>query len=161
MVVETGLRYYDTLVKEAGNNRALLEEIANGYERLGDVQGNPYYPNLGDTKGARASYMKALSIREKIDDPSPEFSRDRILGQVRLSQVAAAQDDLKNSERYLQEAFALSEKSPAAATFVVRDARARALGALGDLKMRAGEQGEALTTLQKLLDLSLQLARET
>lgn len=51
-VVETALHYYDSLGKQAGDNRDLLEEIARGYDRLGDVLGNPYQPNLADRAGA-------------------------------------------------------------------------------------------------------------
>ena len=63
------------LVKDAAGNRELLEEIARGYDRLGDVQGNPYFANLGDTGGALSSYRKALSIRDGIPDTSPTFCR--------------------------------------------------------------------------------------
>ena len=160
MVVETGLQYYDTLVKDAGNNRDLLEEIARGYDRFGDVQGNPYYANLGDIKGALSSYGKALAIREKVSDPSPEFWRDRILGYVRLSQVAA-QGDLKGSEQYMQRAFLLTQQSPVAGSYLVRSALAKAYSAFGDLKIREGQHGDAVEPFSKLLDLSVVLAAES
>src|SRR5205085_6830087 len=73
MVVETGLRYYDTLVHEAQGHPDLLAEIARGYDRLGDVQGNPYAANLGDLTGALASYRKAAVVRDRIPDASPDF----------------------------------------------------------------------------------------
>src|SRR6185369_12902923 len=80
MTVETGLKYYDMLVQEAHGDRGLLEEVARAYDRLGDVQGNPYFANLGDLPGAMASYRKALVVRQRISDPSAQFLRDRIRG---------------------------------------------------------------------------------
>jgi len=103
MVVETGLQYYDSLAREAAGNRDLLEEIARGYDRLGDVQGNPYTANLGDLRGALASYKKSLAIRDRISDPSPAFLRDRVLGKVRIGQILSSQGDLKGAETALQE----------------------------------------------------------
>jgi tetratricopeptide (TPR) repeat protein/predicted Ser/Thr protein kinase len=160
MVVETGVRYYDSLVKEAGDNRGLLEEIARGYDRLGDVQGNPYYPNLGDVAGAAASYSKALAIREKITDSSPGFLRDRILGNVKLGQILQYQGKYNDSTRYYKQAlaFAPEAKSQPAG---VRDALATAWSVLGDTRMRAGDNAGGLRSYSELLALRVQLAKES
>jgi tetratricopeptide (TPR) repeat protein len=157
MVVETGLQYYDSLAREASGNRDLLEEIARGYDRLGDVQGNPYAANLGDLKGARASYGKALAIRDRIADSSPAFLRDRIQGKVRVAQVSSAQGDLKGAERNLHEAISLGANST---DYEVRQSVIRAYSSLVDLKSRAVAYNEATDAAEKLLELSEQLARE-
>lgn len=74
-LVNDSLAYLDELGKEAGNNRKLQREIAAAYERVGAVQGgatgsiqNPFpsTSNLGDTKNARISLLKALQIRETL-----------------------------------------------------------------------------------------------
>ena len=160
MVVETGLRYYDTLIKDAGNNRDLLEEIANGYDRLGDVQGNPAYANLGDTAGAVSSYRKALAIRERIDDPAPPFWHDRIQGSVKLAQVEIVRGEFEDCEHNILSALTMARRSPAATSVPVRIALARAYGAYGDLRINQGRQGEAIEPLSRLLDLDVQIARE-
>jgi non-specific serine/threonine protein kinase/serine/threonine-protein kinase len=64
MLVERSLGYLDSLAQEAGGDPALGLDLAEAYVRLGDVQGNPYKPNLGDAAGALASYCKALPIAE-------------------------------------------------------------------------------------------------
>jgi tetratricopeptide (TPR) repeat protein len=56
----------DSLSQEAAGDASLQRELAAAYEKVGDVQGNPFYANLGDTTGALASYRKALTIRESI-----------------------------------------------------------------------------------------------
>jgi tetratricopeptide (TPR) repeat protein len=65
-LVTLALEYLDTLAGEAGSNSSLQRELATAYEKVGDIQGNPYYANLGDTDGALASYRKATSIRERL-----------------------------------------------------------------------------------------------
>jgi tetratricopeptide (TPR) repeat protein/tRNA A-37 threonylcarbamoyl transferase component Bud32 len=159
-VVETGIRYYDSLVKEAGSNRDLLEEIARGYDRLGDVQGNPYYSNLGDVQGSVASYRKSLAIRGKISDPSPDFLRDRIMGNVKMGQILQFQGKYDESAQYLKQAlaFAPAVKSQPA---TVRDALATAWGILGDTRMRAGDNAGGLQAYNKLLAMRQELAKES
>ena len=44
----------------------LRRELASAYLKVGDVQGRPLNPNLGDTAGALASYRKAAAIYESI-----------------------------------------------------------------------------------------------
>ena len=160
MVVQTGLEYYDKLILEAANNKDLLEEIARGYDRLGDVQGNPYFANLGDVPGALASYKKALSIRQRVADASPEFLRDRILGHVKLSQILAFQGDLKGAERYLGETFAMGGKASAASSPLVRTSLIKAYSAYGDVKIREGVHGEAIEPYLKMLEIANQLMAE-
>ncbi len=63
-VIEQALGHLDRLAQEAPHDPVLLREMADGYARLGNVQGNPYYQNLGDLAGALQSHRKALAIRE-------------------------------------------------------------------------------------------------
>ena len=66
LIVRRALEYLDTLAEEAVDDPLLQSELATAYQKVGDVQGNPYYANLGDTSGALESYRKALLIRESL-----------------------------------------------------------------------------------------------
>lgn len=68
MLVQTALQYLASLAVEAGDDPQLLLELAGAYKRVGDIQGNPYAPNLGDTLGAMASYNTVLEIRRSALD---------------------------------------------------------------------------------------------
>ncbi len=160
MVVETGLLYYDTLVREASGNRELLEEIARGYDRLGDVQGNPYFANLGDIPGALVSYRKALALRQQIHDASPEFLRDRLRGNVKIAQLLTVKGDVQLADRTLQEALLLGQQGPASGAYSVREALANAYSAYGDLKIRRGDHSQSVEPYSKVLGLWTQLAHE-
>lgn len=65
-VVEQSLGYLDRLAQEAGDDSGLTLELAEGYLRLGDVLGNPFMPNLGNTAKAVESYDKGLALGDQI-----------------------------------------------------------------------------------------------
>lgn len=71
LIVSRALEYLDGLAREAGDDPSLQRELSAAYERIGDVQGNPYLANLGDTLGALASYRKSLAIRESLLSADP------------------------------------------------------------------------------------------
>ncbi len=160
MVVSTGLQYYDTLIQEAGGNRDLLEEIARGYDRLGDVQGNLYYANLGDTAGALASYEKARAIRKSITDPAPQFLLDRIGGEVKRAQVLGLTGDIRHADATLRDAIALGEHDAAFASYPVQESLANAYRAHGDLYFRTGDYAKSVEPYQKLLEIWTELAKQ-
>jgi eukaryotic-like serine/threonine-protein kinase len=77
LLVDRALLYLDSLAQESSGTPGLQRELATAYERVGDVQGNPYYANLGDTSGAIASYRKALNIMLALADTNRGSYEDR------------------------------------------------------------------------------------
>lgn len=70
-MVRDAVEYLDNLSADGGNDAALLSELAAAYEKVGDVQGNPYLSNLGNLDGAIDSYQKGLAIRESLFAANP------------------------------------------------------------------------------------------
>lgn len=66
MLARSALAYLDSLAEESGNENDLELELAAGYLKVGDIQGKPYRPNLGDNAGAETSYEKARLILESL-----------------------------------------------------------------------------------------------
>ncbi len=66
LLVQRAMEYLDSLSAEAGNDQDLRREMAVAYRRVGDIQGNPNYSNLGDLKGALASYQKSQGLLQAI-----------------------------------------------------------------------------------------------
>jgi serine/threonine protein kinase len=77
LVVQSALRYLNTLSKDAPDNLSVEQEMASAYEKVGDVQGGIGAANLGDTAGALDSYNRALDIRKKILAATPHDSETR------------------------------------------------------------------------------------
>jgi eukaryotic-like serine/threonine-protein kinase len=71
MIVKTGLEYLETLAASSQGDIDLQREVGAGYMRIGDVQGSVLEANLGDTKGALASYTKALKLLENVARERP------------------------------------------------------------------------------------------
>lgn len=64
-LVAKGVEYLKRLSAESQGDPDLLREVVSGYITMGNVQGNPFGPNLGDVDGARASYIEALRHAER------------------------------------------------------------------------------------------------
>jgi tetratricopeptide (TPR) repeat protein len=85
MLVRRSLEYLDSLATESAGDPDLELDLAEAYVRLGDVQGNPYFKNLGDTIGAMGSYGKALRLADALARSAPG-SRRAMRAQARAHQ---------------------------------------------------------------------------
>ena len=137
-LVDTALRYLDSLADEAEHDRDLLLDLAKAYDRIGDVQGNPDTPNLGDLPGALASYTKALDLRRRLVARAPgDLETRRALGishehigniQMYMGESGAGVASFRSA---LDELRAVAgEAAPALRTEVLRD--------VGALQMKLG-----------------------
>jgi serine/threonine protein kinase/tetratricopeptide (TPR) repeat protein len=116
LLVDRALLYLDNLSQEATDRPDLERELAAAYERVGDVQGNPRYANLGDTAGANASYRKALGIRLSLAGDHRGSFEDRVaLTQtyVKLSFGLGTTNDFVQAFEVLKRAYPIAEKLPA------------------------------------------------
>ncbi|MGC2550913.1 MAG: serine/threonine-protein kinase [Candidatus Sulfotelmatobacter sp.] len=145
LLVDRALQYLDSLSHESYGNPGLQRELASAYERVGDVQGNPYYANLGDTAGATESYRKALQIRLALAGDQRGSAEDRAaLAAVYVKQgfafragnnFPAAFDALRRAYPITQKLAADQKDDPKAQdTFAgVCFAMAQCLGDMGDV----------------------------
>ena len=78
LIVDKAIHYLDSLSRESQGDLSLQRELAAGYKRIGDVQGNVYSANLGDSAGSLASYQKALEIRKAVFAANPTNVTDAI-----------------------------------------------------------------------------------
>jgi eukaryotic-like serine/threonine-protein kinase len=99
LLVSRALQYLDGLAGEAHNDLTLQRELATAYQRLGDIQGNPYVPNIGDTEGALQSYKKALTIQESlaVTHPSDQAQEDLARSYRGLGDIFDPKGDVANA----------------------------------------------------------------
>ena len=113
LLVDRALQYLDSLSHESSGNPGLQRELASAYERVGDVQGNPYYANLGDTAGATESYRKALQIRLALAGDRRGSAEDRaaLAGvYVKLGFALRAANNFPAAFDALRRAYPITEK---------------------------------------------------
>lgn len=111
-LVSTALTYLKQLAGEAAHEPGLAREIGTAYRQVGDVQGLPFGPNLGDPAGARESYDQARALLEPLVRGRPV---DRVAQRelVKLYKSLGALDDslgkAEDGERVLREGIAQAE----------------------------------------------------
>ena len=71
LLLDRAVQFLDGLAAGAGADAALKLELAEGYRRLGTVQGSEGTDNLGDTAGARASLAKATRLLDEVRRADP------------------------------------------------------------------------------------------
>jgi len=113
MMVKDALEYLDNLSQESGNDLSLLQELAEAYEKVGRVQGNPTQNSLGDYAGGLATQKRALTIRESLvqaDPKSETFRRALSRSYLLVSQLTIYTGQTQEALDYLQKARVLLEK---------------------------------------------------
>ena len=122
LVVKRALEYLDRLAAESSNDASLRRELATAYQKVGDVQGNPFQANLGDLTGAHKSYATAIGLIEPQVDAGNASDEDlAVLAAAELGGggIALAQGDAKAaiamSERGLALRRELAKRAPDAA----------------------------------------------
>ena len=66
LLVTRVLEHLDHAAKDTRGNRQTRLDLADAYTRLGNIQGNTYFQNLGDFNGALASLDKAIALVEPL-----------------------------------------------------------------------------------------------
>jgi tetratricopeptide (TPR) repeat protein len=153
-MVRTAIEYLDGLAKEANGDVELLSELAAAYERVGDVQGNPNYSNLGDTRGAFESYARARVMLREISKSAkqpPNLDRAFLNSNLKLADLYSAVGQSEAAERMLNEGIlefhelgASPALLPALALLHVRR---------GDVRSRQGRIREAVEDYRKAASL--------
>lgn len=112
MIAKRALEYLDSLALESGSEYDLQVELAAGYLKVGDIQGKPYRPNLGDTAGAEESYNKARVLLESlraIDPGNLEAQRYLSLAHQSIGRVQQRNSQWEAAYENEGKAVALSE----------------------------------------------------
>lgn len=77
LLVRRARQYLDSLADDRAGDEALQRELAEAYWKLGNIQGEPYGQNIGDSAGALESFHRARTILESCLASSPS---DRVAG---------------------------------------------------------------------------------
>jgi non-specific serine/threonine protein kinase/serine/threonine-protein kinase len=118
LLVVRALEYLDGLAAESLSDPTLQAELAQAYQKVGDLQGNPKMPNLGDLAGAIASYEKSKTILENLpqtfEHRTTLASTFHELAKIRFAQ-REINSSLQNSEAAIVVYRALAAEAPESA----------------------------------------------
>jgi non-specific serine/threonine protein kinase/serine/threonine-protein kinase len=107
LLILRSLQYLDKLTTDTGLNRDLQEELAVGYERIAQLQGNFSGVGIGDSQAALESYRKALGIREALTVEHP----DDVGSLARTGGLANAYAIMLERTGRTADAFAMAQRS--------------------------------------------------
>ena len=157
MVVSRAQQFLDRLGADAGNDPELLQELAESYLRLGDVLGQPYRPNLGDTEGALTSYRKAQALMERTLAlrPGNAASQGGLLqSYMSVSRILERQKKIPAAIEVLQRAIHLAEalhtREPKKLAYI--EDLARVTQYLGQAQYQMADQSRSAEGFQRVLE---------
>ncbi len=110
LLVTRALTSLDGLARESAGDVLLEGELAVAYRKVGDVQGNSYQANLGDTKGAIVSYRKAVELLEVAtiaDSLNPSMRAELARSYQGLAAAQSTSGELRDALRNLARAEAV------------------------------------------------------
>ncbi len=160
MTVHAGLQLLQNLSAEPDSDPRLKLEIGKAFTKLGDIQGNPANANLGDEKGAQASYEAGSRLLADLHDPEGRYAYGVLL--ARQGELAGFQGDPQTEDtldrRAITEFTGLVESGSRDAR--VREALESALIDLADIQAGKGQEAPALSNYSQALGLARQLLQQ-
>jgi non-specific serine/threonine protein kinase/serine/threonine-protein kinase len=173
LIVQRSLEYLDRLSQESAGDVSLQRELADAYERIGLVHGDPRGSNLGDINGARDSFFKAFTIRQKImRSVANPTAADRLalassyremcaISSTYLGQIGAALDYCGQAVAGAEALYKEQPNDPKIRTELAKDYESTGLVCgEGGTSGNAADWYTALDNHRKALDLVAKLARE-
>jgi serine/threonine protein kinase len=165
LLVKTALEYLDTLSREAGTDRSLQLELAEAYDKVGDIQGQANNPNTGKPQAALASYDKAIGLLTRLTAAEPanaQALRRLAMAHMKRSRVfATLSGDLPTAAAESQRAISILERLAAAQPHDP-EAQDRLAGAYGNHAIHllwSGQTEAAIASASKAVALMEQLHR--
>ncbi len=165
LLVKRALEYLNSLGQEATNDPTLQRELATAYEKVAQIQGDPFYANLGDIDGSLQSYRKASVIREALMKAAPQDATARAewatclthLGDL-LGYTRSANDALEMYRKALQLREQLVAEQPT--QLARRQELASSYEVIGDALHQKGDLPGTLENFRKSLTMLEELTRQ-
>ena len=149
MLVKDALEYLDNLSQDAQDNPALAQELALTYLKIGNVQGETYRANLGDSAGALVSYGKSVEILESLvrkDDKNATLLNNLRIATQQKAYLLVRLQQWKEAEEMGQKVVDISRRlvSLDSTNLDHRNALARSYQVKGDTMEFAGGDEEVI-----------------
>ncbi|MBI1764574.1 MAG: protein kinase [Acidobacteria bacterium] len=164
LLVKTALEYLDSLARDASRDAALERELAVAYQRVGDVQGDPFTFSLGHSEAAMESYQKSLTLARQqfARDPANREVRHILAdGYFKLGVLQSENGDKVSGLQTLQQAVSVGEPL-AQQTGNDRDLVTieNAYDRIGDIQLDSGDPAHALESYRHTQQLTTKRAAE-
>ena len=156
LIAKRALEYLDRLATDSAGDVSLQQELAEAYLKVGDVQGRPGFPSLGDRTSALDSYQKSLAIYQKLPSDDPVIRRQMAISLIRIGDVQQSFKSAASLASY-QQALQLAESSPEVCGREIAVSNQR----IGVMKARTGDLAGAKTHLQLAVKMAENVVAQT
>ena len=139
LLVQSALEYLNRLADQAHGDAGLQRELVEAYLKVGDVQGNPYEANLGDTRGSTQELPESTRdqpVAESTRSQDPETRKYLARSYESLGQVLPSLGKPTEAAADLHQAVAILESLTADTETCYR--LANSYQVLGDLQGHVG-----------------------
>ena len=158
------LESFKTVAEANPTDAAAQRSLGISYMKVGDVSGNPNFPNAGDTAAALASYRASLEILQALHAADPASAgAEQLVGvlQERIGTMLLADGKIDEAHESYSSSQRIRERLAAAepdnANFV-RDA-AISHEKIASVQAARGDRAGAVVSRRKSLEIFEQLAR--
>lgn len=156
-LVSRALEYLDALSRESAGDLVLQGDLADAYEKLGDVQGRSGGANLGQTDKAADSYAKSIALREALVQAEPDatsWQRKLATSYGRYAAVLLDMGMFPKALEYDRKALGIRERVLALEPTEEHErAVAYSYTTLASALVQAGRWDEVLQARQRALEL--------
>jgi tetratricopeptide (TPR) repeat protein len=140
-----------------------VRELATAYQRVGDVQGDPYAQSMGNVDGALASYNRSRDLRQRLYDSGVRdvsLVRELAGSHLKIGDILWVKREFSRAKGEYERARALGEEALARdpSNTAVRLDLSIVLTGLGDTQAEIGDAQGALETHRQSLAIRQQVA---
>ncbi|MBL8189956.1 MAG: serine/threonine protein kinase [Acidobacteria bacterium] len=156
LIAKRALDYLDRLATDSAGDMTLRQELAEAYLKVGDVQGRPGFPSLGDRTSALDSYQKSLAIYQTLPGNDPMIRKQMAISLLRIGDVQQMLRSASSLASY-QQALQTAESAPETCGREIALCQQR----IGVMKARTGDLDGARPHLQLAIKMAEDIAAKT
>ena len=153
LLLDRAVEYLDKLANDSSGDVDLQRELAMGYQRLSDVQGDTSQSNLGQISAAEVSVNKSTALFEAVAKADPHNVTDQLNLAMAYRRKAFTDVYEKTGLQEIQKALAVTEPltKTDGAKPEVRAERSQELQILAAVQDATGDRLKAVETFREYL----------
>ena len=163
LLVESALEYLNRLAPEAGDDQDLQADLADGYDRVGDIRGGIRNPSVGKTGDALEIYKTALAIRQNLSAASRadvELQRKVAISHLKVGDMLRKRGRLPEAIEEYTSMLKIPEAQDGSDS-KTRRLMAIALDTLGKVELQEGKLGDAGAKYDRANKILVELVAES
>ncbi|MBS1826296.1 MAG: serine/threonine protein kinase [Acidobacteria bacterium] len=157
-------QYLEILSRERGDDVDLADDLAKSYAVLGSIQRSRNKHSLGDSAGARVSYLRALDVCNSVltrNGPNAKILYTKAKALAGMGDITHLDGNFGATRQYYLDALAAAEQSVALGGDKAERILLAFYGKLAELDKQLGNDTDALIYYRKAYELTAALVKQS